>query len=190
MNGKGHLFIVSAPSGAGKTTLCNAVLKAFPDLAYSISYTSRPPRKEEREGIDYYFISEDVFREKIKRNDWAEWAQVHGNFYGTSAAFLEKTLNTGKDVLLDIDVQGAKKLRDQYPDATLIFIMPPSFEILRKRLLKRGTESADSVARRLEDAKREMAEASAYDAMITNDELDMAIAALKKLINEIRAIPR
>ena len=190
MNKKGHLFIVSAPSGGGKTTLCNAILKAFPDLVYSISYTSRPPRKGEQEGIDYYFISEEVFREKIDRNNWAEWAEVHGNFYGTSAEFLKKTLNSGKDVLLDIDVQGAKKLRSKYPDATLIFILPPSFEILRERLLQRGTESAGSVARRLEDAKREMAEASSYDALITNGELDVAIAALKKVIEKIRATAR
>jgi guanylate kinase len=190
MNRKGHLFIVSAPSGAGKTTLCSAVLKAFPNLAYSISYTTRSPRKGERVGIEYYFISEDVFRKKIERNEWAEWAEVYGNFYGTSAEFLDKMLNGGKDVLLDIDVQGAQKLKSKYPDATLIFIMPPSFEILRERLLKRGTESTESLARRLEDAKREMAEAISYDVMITNGDLDVAIAGLKKLIKEIRATGR
>lgn len=186
MNRKGHLFIASAPSGAGKTTLCNAILKELSDLEYSISYTTRSPRKGEREGVDYHFISEDVFRKKIESNDLAEWAEVHGNFYGTSAEFLEKTLNGGKDVLLDIDIQGAKKLRAGYPDATLIFIMSPSFEILEKRLAQRGTDSAESIARRLIDAKREIKEATSYDVIIPNGDLSVAIAELKEVIEKIR----
>ncbi len=187
MSRQGHLFIVSAPSGAGKTTLCNAVLKALPGLEYSVSYTTRSPRKGEQEGVDYHFIIQDIFCERIESNDWAEWAEVHGNFYGTSAKKLEKTLNSGKDVLLDIDTQGAKKLRSRYPDATSIFIMPPSFEALKERLAKRGTDSAESIARRLEDAKKEMREAASYDVVITNGDLSVAIAELKQVIAEIRA---
>ncbi|MBW2644816.1 MAG: guanylate kinase [Deltaproteobacteria bacterium] len=186
MSRQGHLFIVSAPSGTGKTTLCNAILQARSDLEYSISYTTRSPRKGEQEGVAYHFIPKDVFREKIKSNEWAEWAEVHGNFYGTSAEVLKKTLNSGKDVLLDIDTQGAKKLRSRYPDATLIFIMPPSFKELEKRLCQRGTDPAESIARRLEDAKQEMKEANFYDVVITNGDLSVAIAELKQVIEEIR----
>lgn len=186
MSRQGHLFIISAPSGTGKTTLCNSILKALSDLEYSISYTTRSPRKGEQEGVDYHFITQDLFCERIKSNDWAEWAEVHGNFYGTSAKFLEKTLNSGKDVLLDIDTQGAKKLWSRYPDAISVFIMPPSFEVLEERLAKRGTDSAESIARRLEDAKKEMREAASYDVVITNGDLSLAIADLKKVIEEIR----
>lgn len=187
MSRQGHLFIVSAPSGTGKTTLCNAILQALSDLEYSISYTTRPPRKGEQEGVAYHFIPKDVFREKIKSNEWAEWAEVHGNFYGTSTKVLEDTLKRGKDILLDIDVQGAKKLRSRFPDAILIFVMPPSFEELEKRLSHRGTDSAESIARRLEDAKQEMKEANFYDVVITNGDLSVAIAELKQVIEEIRA---
>ncbi|MBT9448078.1 MAG: guanylate kinase [Desulfobacterales bacterium C00003106] len=183
---KGHLFVMSAPSGAGKTTLCTSILKLMPDLEYSVSCTTRSPRQGEQDGVHYHFISREVFYDRMEQNDWVEWAEVYGNLYGTSAVFLKNALDAGKDVLLDIDVQGAKRIRARYPDATLIFIMPPSLEILRKRLVQRGCDSADSMANRLEAAQREMNKAVSYDVVIVNRDLNVAISGLNNTIKEIR----
>ena len=183
---KGHLFVMSAPSGAGKTTLCTSILKLMPDLEYSVSCTTRSPRQGEQDGVHYHFISRKVFYDRMEQNDWVEWAEVYGNLYGTSAGFLKNALDAGKDVLLDIDVQGAKRIRARYPDATLIFIMPPSLEILRKRLVQRGCDSADSMANRLEAAQREMNKAVSYDVVIVNRDLNVAISELNNTIEEIR----
>ena len=122
----GHLFIISAPSGAGKSTLCRAMRDHFPDLLYSISYTTRSPRKGERNGVDYHFILPDDFEKGISRHRWAEWAEVHGNYYGTSAEFLDNELSAGRDILLEIDVQGTRQILQRYPDGITIFILPPS----------------------------------------------------------------
>lgn len=183
----GLLFILSAPSGAGKSTLCRAVREHFPDLLYSISYTTRAPRKGEQNGVDYHFISKAGFESGIARNQWAEWAEVHGNYYGTSAEFIDRGLADGRDILLDIDVQGTCRLVKRYPEAITVFIMPPSLESLRSRLENRGTDSPDVIALRLENAKHEMSCKDFYRHVIVNDALSDAVAELIEVIERYRA---
>jgi guanylate kinase len=184
----GYRFILSAPSGAGKTTLCRAVLKNYPDLRYSVSHTTRPPRSGEEDGVDYYFITTEVFQERLRRNRWAEWARVHDNYYGTSADFLESQAAGGRDVLLDIDVQGAKQILERYPEKTVaIFIMPPSLEVLKERLTGRSSDSSDQIEKRLRSATDEMARKDMYHHVIVNDRLDEAIDALVSLIESYRS---
>ncbi|MDO9265066.1 MAG: guanylate kinase [Desulfosalsimonadaceae bacterium] len=178
----GRLFIISAPSGAGKTTLCRAIRDLFPDLRYSVSYTTRPPRTGEQEGQDYFFISADEFKNSIERNTWAEWAQVHDHFYGTSAEFIDRHLSQGHDILLDIDVNGTRQILARYPESITIFILPPTFETLKERLLKRGTDSAQTIARRLKNAEMEIARKGMYQHIIVNDRLPDAVEALAAII--------
>ena len=180
-----HLFIISAPSGAGKTTLCREVHRQFPQMLYSVSYTSRKPRKGERDGIDYHFIEPDEFKRSIDAGRWAEWALVHGNYYGTSADFLDEGLRAGKDILLDLDVQGTRQLLKRYSECVAIFIRPPSLEALRQRLEKRGTDSVESIAVRLENAEKEIAQQDLYHHVIVNDQL---AAALKELVSVIEGV--
>ena len=179
---RGHLFVVSAPSGAGKTTLCRAVREHFTDMLYSVSYTTRSPRKGEKNAIDYHFISRLEFEKGIDEGQWIEWARVHGNYYGTSAAFISKGLDAGKDILLDIDVQGAMQIYAAYPDCILIFIEPPSPETLRQRLEARGLDSEAVITQRLRNAKTEMANKDTYHHVIVNDQLE---TAKKQLISVI-----
>ena len=183
----GVLFIISAPSGAGKSTLCRAVLDHFSDLVYSVSYTTRPPRGGEQNGVDYYFISQDEFKKGIVRDRWAEWAEVHGHYYGTSADFLNKALSTGQDILLDIDIQGAGRILQRYPDGVTIFIMPPSLETLKSRLQSRGTESPEVIAVRLKNAREEMAQRDFYRHIITNERLSDAVAELIAIFEKYRS---
>jgi len=185
--GKGHLFIVSAPSGAGKTTLCQAVLDRFQDILYSVSHTTRKPRIKEKMGVDYHFITKEEFIKGIENGKWAEWAQVHGNFYGTSAEFINKGLSTGRDILIDIDVQGTMQILKNYADAVTFFVMPPSLEILKKRLESRGTEDADAIAKRIQTGKEEMAQKSVYRHVIVNDSLSEAISELVSIIENYRS---
>lgn len=179
---EGCLFVVSAPSGAGKTTLCREVLKRLPDLKYSISYTTRTPRKGEEHGRDYFFISPDEFQRRIESDQWAEWAEVHGNYYGTSALFLEQRLARGNDILLDIDVQGAQQIMRRYPGCITIFIMPPSPEILARRLAGRGTDSKEVIEKRLRNSREEMARKDLYHYIVINDHLPEAIEELTDII--------
>nr|NJM03862.1 guanylate kinase [Desulfobacula sp.] len=175
MAGKGKLFIVSAPSGAGKTTLVREALKAFPGLFYSVSHTTRPPRGDEREGLDYFFISPAEFEEKITRGDWLEWARVHDNYYGTSRSFVEDCLQQGKSLLLDIDVQGAMQIMASGLNPVSVFILPPSFEALSQRLLNRGTDSKEVIEKRLMNARVEMDQQHRYRYVVVNDDLNTAI---------------
>ncbi|MEA3437570.1 MAG: guanylate kinase, partial [Thermodesulfobacteriota bacterium] len=175
---RGRLFIISAPSGSGKTTLCSAVLNRFQDMVYSVSYTTRKPRNGEQSGIDYHFITKKDFKDKIKDGKWAEWAEVHGNYYGTSTELLDKGLNSGRDIILDIDVQGTILLLERYPESVTIFVMPPSIEELKRRLKLRNTDSSEVIARRLENAKIEMAKKDLYIHVIINDQLPDAIEQL------------
>lgn len=185
-NNRGHIFIISAPSGAGKTTLSRAVLDRFHDMLYSVSLTTRKPRSGEQDGVDYHFISRVNFQKGIDSDKWAEWAEVHGNFYGTSAEFIDKGLASGHDILLDIDVQGTIQILKQYPDCITIFIMPPSLDALRGRLESRGTDSKEVIAKRLENAEKEMANKNLYQYIIVNDRLSVAIERLISIIGKYR----
>ncbi|MFO7666632.1 MAG: guanylate kinase [Desulfobacterales bacterium] len=182
----GRLFIISAPSGAGKTTLCSALMNHFDDMVYSISYTTREPRKEEKDGVDYHFISKEYFEKQIAEGNWAEWAKVHGNYYGTSAVFLDKAIASGNDILLDIDVEGTKQIIGRYPDSITIFIMPPSLDILRFRMDSRGADSNEVIERRMTNAEKEISQRSFYKHVIVNDNLSQAVAELISIIEMYR----
>ncbi len=183
-NTQGQIFVVSAPSGAGKTTLCRKIVDKYDFISYSISHTTRPPRKNEKNGVDYFFITKEEFQKKIKTGFWAEWAIVHDNLYGTSKKFIEKKIKTGAGLLLDIDVQGAKQIKVCFPHAITIFIMPPSFKVLEKRLRSRGTDSEDVIKKRLFNAEKEIKEKEFYDFTIVNDDLDIAASEFGKIIEE------
>lgn len=178
----GRLFIISAPSGAGKTTLCSALMKHFDGMLYSISYTTREPRTGEKNGVDYHFISKEYFEKQIAEGKWAEWAKVHGNYYGTSAVFLDKAIASGNDMLLDIDVEGTKQIIGRYPDSITIFIMPPSLDILRFRMESRGADSREVIERRMVNAEREISQRSIYKHVIVNDNLLKAVTELISIV--------
>ena len=184
---QGVLFIISAPSGAGKSTLCRAVLNRFSDLVYSVSYTTRSLRGGEQNGVDYQFISKNEFERRISQGRWAEWAKVHGHYYGTSADFLDGELNDGRDILLDIDIQGAGQILQRYPDGVTIFIMPPSLKTLKSRLQSRGTDSPEVIAVRLKNAQDEIAQKDVYRHIIINDRLTDAIAELIAIFERYRS---
>ena len=179
----GHLFIISAPSGAGKTTLCKIVLDRFPDLLYSVSFTTRQPRQGETNGKDYNFITKEDFCSGIKKGMWAEWAEVHGNYYGTSAYFLKNTISEGKNLLIDIDVQGAAIMLRSYPDSVTIFIQPPSIDALRSRLKTRGTDSEETINNRMAAAEKEMEKKQLYHHTVMNDDLSKAVEELISIIS-------
>ncbi len=181
---KGALFIVSAPSGAGKTTLCNALQSRFKSLAYSVSHTTRSPRENEVNGQDYFFISKEMFEDKIRNGKWAEWAKVHDNYYGTCAEKLNEMLSSGRHILLDIDVAGAAQIKSRFPESIAIFIMPPSIEILESRLRSRGTDKEEEILKRIAHAHKEIAGSDFYDHIVVNDRLDDAIKALSGLIRK------
>lgn len=186
LNHIGQLFVISAPSGVGKTTLVQSVLRETPALRFSISCTTRPPRSGEKDGKDYHFISREAFLEGIQAGRFVEWAQVHGAFYGTDRSKLDEWLKAGVDVLLDIDVQGARQVRCLYADAHHIFILPPSLEILEQRLRKRDTESEEQMAARLAAARIELREAPWYDFLVVNDVLETAASDLIAIIRASR----
>lgn len=178
--------MISAPSGVGKTTLIRSLLRELPSLRFSVSSTTRPPRPEESDGKDYHFISREAFQAGIEANRFLEWAQVHGEYYGTDRERLEAWLTAGDDVLLDIDVQGARQVRQRYPQAHLIFILPPAWDVLAERLRARGTESPQQLAARLNAAYSEVQEASRYDYLVINDVLQTAAADLAGIIRAAR----
>ncbi len=182
----GNLFIVSAPSGVGKTTIIQAVLPQWPGLRYSVSCTTRTPRPGEVNGQDYHFLSRQEFLEGMGRDRFLEWAEVHGELYGTDGIAVEDWLKAGNDVLFDIDVQGARQVLTVYPSSTTIFILPPSLEALESRLSKRGTESQAQLRKRLEAAANEMAQAAWYDYLIVNDDLTDAVADFESVLRATR----
>lgn len=184
---RGSLFIVSAPSGAGKTTLCKKVLSALPYLKFSVSYTTRQPRKGEVNDREYTFIRRDEFTRMAKKGDFIEWAEIHGELYGTSKKRIEELLAAGNDVLLDIDVQGASQVRKKSREGVYIFILPPSLGELRTRLEKRMTDSQANIKKRLKTALSEIKEYTAYDYVIMNDILNDAVRVLEAIIIARRA---
>ncbi len=187
---EGKLFIFSAPSGSGKTTIVRTLLEKDLDIEFSISATSRPKRENETDGKDYYFLSADDFKEKIDKDEFVEWEEVYENrFYGTLKSELERIWNQGKHVIFDVDVVGGLSIKKKYPDKALsIFIMPPSIEELEKRLILRSTDSIEDIETRINKAKEELNYAERFDIIIINDELENAIheseTAIKKFVNQ------
>lgn len=171
---KGLLIVFSGPSGSGKGTVLAEAMSLCPDLELSVSATTRAPRDGEKDGVNYFFQSKDAFLDMIKENGFIEWAQFCENYYGTPRAYVESRLSQGKDVVLEIEVQGAMQVKKAMPDAVLIFNLPPSLEELRARLIGRNTESIDVVNKRLAEANRELALAKEYDYVIVNDEVHLA----------------
>ncbi len=179
---EGSLFVISAPSGTGKTSICRKLLNKYDRLKLSVSYTTRQPRKGEKNDIDYTFISKEKFKKMIDKGEFAEWATVYGNFYGTSKKRL-KTLNkAGYDIILDIDTRGAMQLKNTYDTAVYVFILPPSMQALKDRLVSRKTETGDIVKKRLESARDEIACYENYDYIIVNDILKDASQELESII--------
>ena len=179
---KGSLFIVSAPSGAGKTTLCRALVSSLPDLEFSVSYTTRGRRPGETEGRDYSFVTRQEFEKMAAAEEFLEWAEVHGELYGTSKKRVYEILDSGKDVILDIDTEGASQIRTHTNTGTFIFILPPSLDILKKRLLERMTDSEEKIARRLKQATAEIQTYQEYDYVIMNDILEDALRDFRSII--------
>ena len=182
MSKAGTLYIVSAPSGAGKTTLVGALLKNMPDIKASISHTTRPMRPGEKEGINYHFVSEEIFLSLINKEAFLEHAQVYNHFYGTSKEWVEKTLSEGIDVILEIDWQGAEQIRDLIPESKSIFILPPSLEALEERLIKRGQDDPTVIKRRLAAAKEEISHYMMADYLLINDGFDETLVEFNSII--------
>jgi len=171
---EGILFVVSAPSGAGKTSLCQELIDTFPDLRQSISFTTRKKREGEEDGVDYHFIDSEAFQKKIKQRQLAEWAEVHGNLYGTSLQTLNDAAAQGIDLLLDIDCQGAAQLKKNYQQGVFIFILPPDYAELEKRLRDRGTDDEEVIQRRLKNSEQEILQSRWYDYLVVNDDIMLA----------------
>jgi len=178
---RGILFVVSAPSGAGKTTLLKKMISQLAGVGLSISYTTRPPRLGEREGIDYFFVSRGEFINMVKEGEFIEWAQVHGDLYGTPRANLE-TLQGGEDLILEIDTQGARKIREELKNGVLIFIQPPSLRVLGERLRARGGDSEEEIHARLQNAQKELDQMAWYDYIVINREIEEAARQLTSII--------
>ena len=190
MNGKkGILVVFSGPSGSGKGTVLAQYLKNHPEAAFSVSATTRKPRPGERDGVDYHFVSRERFLEMLEAGEILEHTQYNGNYYGSPAGPIRKELEVGRDVILEIEVDGAAQIRQRFPEALLIFVLPPSFEELERRLTGRGTESADEIQGRLAAARREIGEASRYDFLLVNDDAGEAVRRLSVLIEAGRYAP-
>lgn len=180
--GRGLIFIISAPSGTGKTTLVRRVMEALPCLRFSVSYTTRPPRANEQEGVDYHFISHDVFMEMIEKDQFLEWAEVLGHYYGTARVDLKALETEGVDLILDIDTQGAKKAKEKLDHAILIFLLPPSIDALKERLMGRGLDSLERIQFRLAHVKSDIEEAHWYHHIVINERIEEAVEKLKVII--------
>ena len=182
---RGIIFVISAPSGTGKTTLCERLLNLVPDLKLSVSHTTRQPRNGERNGIDYYFIDKEIFKKMIDTDEFVEWAEVYGNFYGTSKKAINSLISNGYDILLDIDTNGAKNIKKLYPDSVLIFIMPPSLDELERRLINRN-EDKNVIKLRLSKASQEISQYKFYDYVVINDNIEQASSNLLCIIHAER----
>ena len=182
----GNLFIVCAPSGAGKTSLVNALLEREPDVELSVSYTTREPRDGESDGVDYHFVSRDTFLEMAGRGEFLESAEVHGNLYGTSQAWIDARMADGRDIVLEIDWQGAQQVRRLIPSAVGVFVLPPSLEALHRRLTARGKDSSEVIDRRLGNAREEIAHVEEFDYVIINQTFDVAVVDLVSIVRATR----
>jgi guanylate kinase len=182
MSSAGRIFVVSGPSGSGKSTLIREVRQKVPDLGYSISHTSRPPRGQEKDGVEYHFVTKDKFQKMIDHGEFVEWAEVYQDFYGTSVSSLKGQLTLGLDVIMDIDVQGARNIKDHFKEAILIYVLPPSLELLEKRLRERDTDDEKTIRTRLKKAAKEIKNCVSYDYLLFNDKLDQAVDDLKSIL--------
>ena len=184
-NKKGAIIAISAPSGTGKTTILRRILSDFPEIVFSVSATTRKRRKNEVEGVDYFFISEEEFKKKIQNNEFVEWELFYDYYYGTFRDFIENCINNGKSLILEVDVHGAVEIKRIYPDAVLIYIAPPSLEELRVRLKKRQTENEEDLKKRIERAKMELSHKDKFDYFIVNNDFNTAYSEIKSLIGKI-----
>jgi guanylate kinase len=179
---KGFLLVISSPSGAGKTTLCQRLRKEFPEVGFSVSFTTRPRRHNEQDGVHYHFVDRDTFQQMLDQGALAEWAQVHDELYGTSRATVDHCLDRGQVVLFDIDWQGAGQLKRAYPeDTVMVFVLPPSMAVLERRLRGRGTDAPEVVALRLDNARGELKRHTDYHYLVVNDDLDRAYRDLRAI---------
>lgn len=181
------LIVVAAPSGGGKSTVLARVFAELPGLRFSVSHTTRAPRAGEQDGREYYFVDPMGFKKRVEEGAFLEWAEVHGKLYGTSRAELDRARADSQDLVLDIDVQGARNVLLAYPKAVTIFLKPPSFEVLKARLSARGTESAEALAVRLRNAEAELERAGDFRHLVVNDDLDAAVTAVKQIVEDERA---
>ena len=179
---RGVLIVISGPSGAGKGTICKALLEKDKNIYLSVSATTRAPRIGEVEGVNYYFFTKEVFESKVKENGFLEYANVHGNFYGTPKVNVEKMLEEGKDVILEIDIQGALQVKENFKEGVFIFILPPSMEELKQRIIKRGSETEESLMTRFKNAYKEINYVSKYNYAVVNDTLDIAVSKVESII--------
>ncbi|MGE4506557.1 MAG: guanylate kinase [Desulfovibrionaceae bacterium] len=186
---KGLVLVICAPSGTGKSTLVRRLVDEFPGIGFSVSCTTRAPRGQERDGVEYHFLTREEFLEKRDEGGFAEWAEVHGNFYGTPLAPVREAQSQGRDMLFDIDVQGASQLRKSIPDGVHVFLLPPSRQELERRLIGRGTDDPEVVERRMAAAGAELREAAHFDHWIINDDLDRASDELRAVYLAARTCP-
>ena len=179
---RGVLIVISGPSGAGKGTICKALLEKHDNIYISVSATTRSPREGEIEGVNYYFLTKEAFEQKVNENGFLEYANVHGNFYGTPKVNVEKMLEEGKDVILEIDIQGALQVKENFKEGVFIFILPPSMEELKKRIIKRGSETEESLLTRFKNAYKEINYVSKYNYAVVNDTLELAVSKVESII--------
>ncbi|WP_204487360.1 guanylate kinase [Caldicoprobacter guelmensis] len=182
MFSKGLLIVVSGPSGAGKGTICNAYLERNPHAVLSVSVTTRKPRAGEKEGVNYFFRDKETFLKMVENGEFLEYAEVYGNYYGTPKKFVEEKLADGRDVILEIDIQGALQVKERFPEAVFIFVIPPSMEELKRRIVKRGTEDAETIYKRFQSAYEELNYISRYNYVILNDTVESAVAKLEAIV--------
>jgi guanylate kinase len=184
--GRGSIIVISAPSGSGKSTLVKRLMDGLPSLSFSVSYTTRPPRAGEKNGREYFFVTRRAFDQKIARGEFVEWAEVYGHFYGTSRKQLLAAQEAGRDILLDIDVQGHRQVRENLPQAVSVFILPPSFQELERRLRHRHSDAPEVIEKRLHTARKEITHWAEYDYLVVNDRLPTAVHALRAVVEAAR----